>query len=85
MSVEVFTREHPGLIMTGVVTAGFKHGKNGAAVSNQLKVLRGKESDILFHNIDYLRSISFSVDSASFKDFFYLEKDDEGYIFNSNP
>lgn len=84
-NVKVKTREYPDHEMDCVFTGTMKEGKNGPAVNNQLVILLSDASKSLFNGMKYEQVISFSLNNGSFEDYYYLARDDRGFIFQSNP
>lgn len=85
MKVSACTIEYPQHPMEANLTSQTTMERNGPVLSHDLKVFRGKISDQLFPNTGYRQAVTFIVNGGNQTDFYYIGRDDEGYIFQTRP
>lgn len=83
--VSVRTDLNPELTLDAKVTPGTRMGLSSLVKNDELKVFRCKEADFIFAPLEYDRHVSFSINRADFVTHYYQARDDEGFIFHSNP
>ncbi|MDQ0019057.1 hypothetical protein [[Curtobacterium] plantarum] len=85
LRVSVRTEQNPDLALDAKITPGTRMGLSTVVQNDELKVFRCKEADIIFNGLGYDHQVSFSVNRADFVTYYYQARDDEGFIFQSNP
>lgn len=85
LRVSVRADRNPDLALDAKITPGFRSGLSTIVQNDELKVFRCKEADIIFAGLGYDHQVSFSINRAEFATYYYQARDDEGFIFQSNP
>lgn len=85
LRVSVRTERNPELAFDARITPGFRIGSSTVVKNDELKVFRCKEADVIFAGLGYDHQVSFSINRADFVTYYYQGRDDEGFIFQSNP
>ncbi|MGC1037567.1 hypothetical protein WKH27_02085 [Pantoea agglomerans] len=85
LRVSVRTERNPELALDAKITPGTRIGLTTAVKNDELKVFRSKEADFIFAGLGYDHQVSFSINRADFVTYYYQARDDEGFIFQSNP
>lgn len=85
LRVSVRTERNPELALDAKITPGLRIDSSTAVKNDELKVFRCKEADVIFAGLGYDHQVPFSINRAEFVTFYYQARDDEGFIFQSNP
>ncbi len=85
LRVSVRTDRNPDLELDAKITPGTRIGLSTVVKNDELKVFRCKEADFIFAGLGYDHHVAFSVNRAEFATYYYQGRDDEGFIFQSNP
>lgn len=85
MRVKVSERNNTHSLMCGEYDKHIAQSNGEPIVEHHLKVDRCTTSDAIFGNLPYRQFQSLSIDSGAYKDFYYIGKDDDGYIFSTRP
>ena len=85
LRVSVRTDHHPNQALDAKITPGTRMGLSTIVKNDELKVFRSKEADSQFAGLGPDHHVAFSINRAEFETYYYQARDDEGFIFHSNP